>query len=120
MKHSDSKTSLTELKDPVCNFCTELADIESGRHLIDSKNFLNCACEFSTHKDCWITYIHSKPEEEIATCPICQKSVASWRSIIYTNEPPDEKKNYSNFGLCIFFLAIVSVFGLIAGVAISH
>jgi hypothetical protein len=94
LKESTSTTSLTQLAvcDPACTFCSEPEDLEAGRELIDSKQFLSCACRFATHKDCWIMYIDKTPGEPKAKCPTCKQEVVGWQTRFAHATAPEEKK----------------------------
>ena len=79
MKQSESSTSLTALtesSEAVCSFCNIREDLEAGNHLIYSKQFTGCGCEFTTHLLCWKEYMkRSGVKSGIGLCPMCQAPV---------------------------------------------
>jgi len=116
MKESTSTTSLTNLTE-ACHFCTEGADVETGKSLIKSQDFLQCKCNFSTHKDCWLEYIQSTPTEPKAKCPICKTVATSWQKALMNHVSEDDKSKGCDMRYILFtgFLATLAMVALVTG-----
>ena len=121
MKESTSTTSLTNLTES-CHFCTEGADTEAGKSLIQSQLFLKCSCLFSTHKDCWLDYIQSTPTEPNAKCPICKTVMASWQKAFINHLSVKEQSKGCDLRYVLFtgFLSVAAMVGLVAGFTVGR
>ena len=121
MKESTSTTSLTNLTE-ACHFCTEGADTEAGKGLIQSQEFLSCKCQFSTHKECWLDYIQSTPTEPMAKCPCCKAVVASWQKAFLNHMSDEGKSKGYDFRYILFvaFLAVLAMVALVAGFTVGR
>lgn len=119
LKQSTSTTSLTHLTEG-CTFCTEGADEEAGRGLVDSKQIVQCTCQFMVHRDCWYKYLESKAEHTPIECPSCKRPVRTLRE-------GAEEELYKQTSFCSTRTTLISTFlvglcliAFVAGFTIPH
>lgn len=118
---TDSLTGLNGVCDTACHFCTEPADIENSRKLVDSKLFSSCQCRYATHIDCWQTYMDMATEKKFE-CPLCKMVLQSWKikEAGFELAAANAKKRceYWNLYAVVFVIVAILIFvGLLVGLS---
>jgi hypothetical protein len=127
MKASDSATSLTQLtgsaEEPVCLFCADPDDQESGKTLVKSSAIQTCGCKFATHLSCWNEYLHKEtpaPRTNQMACPLCRKLIHPWRATVYIDKSAQPApKPFIKTVLC-FGTAALTTLGVVIYYSVSH